>query len=78
MTYFLLCCTVQHNRRPNYAVVAFVEVAVVRRIKVPEDKHCLEISVLSISKLLDIVCNYARGVDVLNRKKHNMEYWSSA
>lgn len=68
MTYFLLHRTVQHNRGPNYAVVAFVEVAVVRRIKVLEDEHCLEISVLSVSQLLDVVCNYAWGADVLNRK----------
>lgn len=70
MTYFLLCSTVQHNRRPNDTVVTFVEVAVVGRIKVCEDKHCLKISVISISKLLDIVCHYARDADVLNRKNH--------
>lgn len=73
MTYFFLCRTVQHNRRPNNAVVAFVEVAVVGRVKVCEDEHRLEISVLSISKLLHFVCNYAWGVDVLNRKNHNIE-----
>ncbi len=71
-TYNLLCSTVQHNRRSNDAVVAFVEVAVVRRIKVLEDEHCLKLSVLSITKLLNVVCDDARRVDVLQRKKHNM------
>ncbi|KAG7220492.1 hypothetical protein INR49_018060 [Caranx melampygus] len=62
----------QYNRRPNNAVVTFVEVAVVRRIKVCEDKHCLKVSVLFIPKLLRVVRHYARGVDVLKRKNHNM------
>lgn len=68
VTYLFLCSTVQHNRRPNNAVVTFVEVVVVRRIKVREDEHRLKISVLSVSKLLDVVCGYVRGVDVLNSK----------
>lgn len=63
----------QHNGRPDDAVVTFVEVAVVRRIEVREDEHRLIISILSIPKLLDAVCNYARAADVLNGKNHNVE-----
>lgn len=79
ITYFLFRSTVQDNGRPNNAIVAFVEVAVVGSIKVCEDEHGLEIGVLSVSKLLDVVCHYARGVDVLNGKNHKtMSEWSGA
>lgn len=73
-TYFLPRSTVQHYRRADDAVVTFVEVAVVWRIKVCEDEHRLEISILSVADLLDVVCHYARSVDVLNRRRnHNTE-----
>lgn len=74
LTYFSLCGTVQHNRRPNNAVVTFVEVAVLQRVKVCEDEHGLEISVVSVSQLLDIVCDNAWCVDVLHRQKGRAEW----
>lgn len=61
----------QHNGRPNDAVVTFVEVTVLQRVKVREDEHGLEISVVSVSQLLDIVRDDARRVDVLHRKNDN-------
>lgn len=72
-SYFFLRSTVQHHRRPDDAVVSFVEVVVIGWIEVCENKHRLKLSVVSISKLLDVVCHYARGADVLKNTIHNME-----
>lgn len=67
MTHFFLGGAVQHDRGPDYAVVPFVEVAVVGGIKVSQDEHRLEVGVLPVGVLLDVVGDDARGVDILNR-----------
>lgn len=56
---------VQHHRGAQDAVVIFVQIAVVWRLEVLENKDRLELCVFSISELFDVVGLYTRGVYVL-------------
>lgn len=57
----------QHDGRPDDAVVPFVEIAVLRRAEVGQDENRLKFGVVFVCKLLDGVCGDARRVDVLDR-----------
>lgn len=68
LTHFLLHSTVQHSRWAHDSVVTLVQVMVLGRVKVCQDKHRLKDGVLRLCELLYSVCAHARRVDVLGRR----------
>lgn len=66
ITDLFLGSAVQHHWGPHNALVPLVKVAILGTAEVSQDKDCLEVRVVLVSKLLDSVSGDAGGgVDIL-------------